>query len=202
MFEVLETTRIVREKSRFVSINAKALEHFSGDLLREPIHLPGWDSHYHYSGKPEELVAYLLVLDTLNFCFWPLEEQSRWEIEYKTTRLSGYYALAAALKMAFEKGVPLNDATYLTTLTIVQLKEILGGQGELQLLPERTQNLNELGRVLSADYSGKAHWLVAALPAARLHVWCACWRINLPRFAMRRSLKAKKSFFINAPRFS
>ena len=162
MFEVLETTKIVSDKSDHVFIAEDAADRFVQTLLKESFQLPAWDSRCHLQTKPEEMIAYLLVLDTLNFCFWPIEGRPRWEVEYDSTRLSGYYALAAALKMAFERGLPLNDATYLSTLTLAQLKEILGGQGELQLLRERAQSLNELGQVLLADFGGKAHWLVAA----------------------------------------
>lgn len=162
MFEVLETTKIVKDKSESVFIDEEAADRFVQTLLKEGFQLPVWDSRYHFQAKPEEMIAYLLVLDTLNFCFWPLEGQPRWEVEYDSTLLSGYFALAAALKTAFENGIPLHDATFLAALTTAQLKKILGGQGQLQFLPERAQSLNELGRVLSADYGGKAHWLVAA----------------------------------------
>ena len=68
------------------------------------------------------MVSYLLVLDTINFCFWPKKDKPRWEIPYKSGWLSGYYALAVALKTALESGIPLANAEYLASLTLDQLQ--------------------------------------------------------------------------------
>jgi hypothetical protein len=162
MFEVLETTRLVCEKSRCVKIDQQALERFAQKLIQEEAHLLPWDVHFHYVQKEEKTFAYLLVLDTINFCFWPADGKSRWRIIYDSRPLSGYYALAAALKRAFEKGFPLNKPDCLAQLSLPQLSEILAGRGELQLLEERVKNLNELGRVLLEKFNGKAECLSAA----------------------------------------
>jgi hypothetical protein len=78
--------------------------------------------------------------------------------------------LAAALKTAVESGIPITQAEYLAELSIGKLKQVLGGQGELQLMQQRAQILNEVGRVLLAQFDGKAHRLVecAAGSAIRL----------------------------------
>jgi hypothetical protein len=86
----------------------------------------------------------------------------KWEIEYGSRRLSGYYALAASIKQAVESGVPITRADYLAELSIGKLRKILGGQGRLQLLEDRVQILNELGQLLLREYDGKAHRLVEA----------------------------------------
>lgn len=160
MWEVLETAKNVAEKSRLVRIDKQALGRFARKLLAEKIELPSWDSHHHFCDGGEDTVSYLLVLDTLNFCFWPQSDKAKWEIEYKSEKISGYYALAVSLKKALESVVPITDARYLAELSLDELKQILGGRGELQLLKHRLQNLNELGNVLLSEYEGKAHKLV------------------------------------------
>jgi hypothetical protein len=152
MSGILETARSVVGKSRHIWIDKQSIAHFSQKLLAEGIKIPPWDSRYHFYDGGKKTVAYLLILDSLNFCFWPPLGKPRWEIEYKSE--------AASLKKAVRSGIPITKAEYLAELTLVEFKKVLGGRGELQLLKNRVQTLNELGLVLINEYNGKAHKLV------------------------------------------
>ena len=159
--------------SRHVQIDRGALDLFVGKLQAEEIQAPSWDTTCHFFDGTEKTVAYLLVLDTLNFCFWPPPGETAWEIDYESESLSGYYALAASLKRAVESGIPILEAEYLADLSLDQLKQLLQGRGELQLLEDRLTALNEMGKMLIKDYEGHAHRLVesagySALKLARL----------------------------------
>jgi putative queuosine salvage protein len=162
MREVLETAKYISEKSSLVWIDKQALTRFAQKLLQGEIKVPPWEPLYHFCDGTEETVSYLLVLDSLNFCFWPPQGKAKWETEYKSERLSGYYAMAASLTKALESGISVTSSAYLAKLSSGELKHILGGQGELQLMEPRVQILNELGQVLLKDYDGKAHKLVEA----------------------------------------
>jgi hypothetical protein len=162
MWEVLETAKSVADRSRQVRIHKSALLAFSEKMIKEGVRVPPWDNHYHFSNHSEHMVSYLLVLDTLNFCFWPTSGQHKWAIEYDTQRISGYYALAATLKKAVMSGIPITDAHYLAELSQAELTQLLGGTGQLQLLGERLKGLNELGNTLLDDYDGQASRLVEA----------------------------------------
>lgn len=162
MEEVLETTLWVVERSHHVQLERAALEGFAEKLVRERPPIPQWDYRYHFFDGGERTVGYLLVLDSLNFCFWAPPGQPRWTIQYGGERLSGYFALAAALKRAVEGRESPLRADYLARLTLEDLKRMLGGEGQLQLLDRRRAILNELGRVLLESYSGRAAKLVEA----------------------------------------
>jgi hypothetical protein len=171
--EVLDTTKKVSEMSKAVRIDRQALGRFVRKLQAEDIQAPPWDNNYHFCDDTEKTVAYLLVLDTINFCFWPPPGKAKWEIDYESKRLSGYYALTASLKRAVESGIPILEAEYLADLSQDQLKYILEGSGEIQLLENRLTALNELGNILIEGYEGHAHRLVesaghSALKLARL----------------------------------
>jgi hypothetical protein len=162
MRDVLETVKRVAEVSRRVRIDHQVLADFCDTLLKNDIGVPPWNERYHYRGGDRDTVAYLLVLDSLNFCFWPKSGKAKWEIDYESETLSGYYALAASLKKAVASGIPIIKADYLTGLSLDELKQVLDGRGELQLLEDRVHILNGLGRVLSHRYEGEASNVVAA----------------------------------------
>jgi len=162
MFEVLETTKKVAQKSRFAEIDRQALDAVVRRMVEQNTGIPPWDSRHHFFDGGVKTVAYFFVLDTINFCFWALRGKGRWEIVFEGRRISGYYALATALKKAVEKGAPLHKADYLAGLSVDDLKEMLGGQGELPLMDRRTANLNELGKLLLNEFGGEACNLVEA----------------------------------------
>jgi len=170
MLEVLKTAKNVAEISRQVRIDKQALVRFSRKLIEDRIEAPSWNYLYHFYDRGEDTVSYLLILDSLNFCFWPASGKDKWGIQYESTNLSGYYALAASLKKAIDSGVPITGAEYLAKLSLSKLKKILGGEGELQLLQHRLKILNELGELLLAEYGGKACKLVesAGMSAVKL----------------------------------
>ncbi|MFO7784088.1 MAG: queuosine salvage family protein [Desulfatiglandales bacterium] len=162
MFEVLESTRFVARESRSVRIDEKALFAFAGRLVKEDVRPLPWDRAHHFTGPPEQVTAYVLVLDTINFCFWSPEENQTWETDIGGRAVSGYNGLAAALKRALENGVPLTDAGFLAGLSERDLERVLQGRGRLQLMEERALAIRELGAVLLRNYNGKAHRLVEA----------------------------------------
>jgi hypothetical protein len=162
MFGVLETARNVAVKSRHVHLDPAALQRLSQELAEGSIRIPSWDDEHHFRGDDEAMLSYLLVLDAINFCFWPPPGMDKWEISHKQSTYSGYYALSVSLKKAIESGIPIADAPFLASLTLDQMKEIFAGRGELQLIERRVENLQELGRVLLENYDGKASRLVAA----------------------------------------
>lgn len=195
MFEVLKTAGEVAEESLFVRIDREAVTRLCRRLIREGIGVPPWDDLYHFSGDGEKMVAYFLVLDSLNFCFWPERGQAKWEFEYGSERLSGYYALAASLKAAVESEVPITRAEYLASLSLEELRQVLSGQGELQLLGERLKVLRELGQVLVRDFGGEAHRLVeeAEGSAAKL---TGLLHKNLSSFRDTATYRGREVYFL------
>jgi len=125
---------------------------------------PSWDQHYHFSDGTDLTAQYVLVLDGLNFCFWPLPEYE-------------YAELAGSLKCALEKDNEAFSAKNLMKLEESTLEQWLqpppfsklakqegkdGVKVQIPLLQERTLLLREIGRVLDERYEGLAANLIRA----------------------------------------
>jgi len=194
MNEVLETTRHVKERSQQVTIDEQALASFARKLIEDGIEIPPWNYDYHFFDGGQDTVAYLLVLDSINFCFWPVPVEVKWEVQYKSETLSGYYALAASLKKAIDAGIPITRADYLTHVSLDTLKKILGGKGELQLMEARAHILNELGAFLIKEYNGEAYRLVEAAENSAL-ILVGLLVENLPSFRDVEECYGQKIYF-------
>ena len=180
-------------KSLLVKIDEQALMNFSEKLSAEKIAAPSWNTFYHFCGKKEKRSRILLVLYSINFCFWPALGTPKWEIEYQSEKLSGYFALAASLKKALESGVPLIDAQYLAEVS-PGVQKILGGTGDLQLLESRVRSLNELGQMLMREYKSKAYNVVEAAAQSALQL-VRLVADKLPSFRDSAEYHGKKVFF-------
>lgn len=157
---VLSSTRLVVEQGEFVWINtdhvAKLAEQWGeqGRRASSPPSYP-WDDRYHFSDGSERTANWILLLDALNFCFWPERDAPRWTIEYEGETLNGYWAEAASLTRAVAEGIPLWDAEYLSTIRKEEIEYIFRGTEEIPLLEERVVHAREVGRVLLERFDGQ-----------------------------------------------
>lgn len=150
-----------------VRVDDVKLKKLAASLKDRPI--PTWDAELHFFDGGPKSVMYTLLLDAVNFCFWP----SVFETEYLGKRYGledGYCALAVALKRAFEEGIPLWDSAFLAGLDTASFAEILRFDGEICLLEKRAAHAKNLGETLLTKYGGDAKNLLvkAGYDAARL----------------------------------
>ncbi len=194
MWEVIETSKKIAETSSYVFIDKKAIVSLSEKIFNDSIPMPSWNRYYHFSGSDEDTVSYILVLDSLNFCFWPKPGEKKWEITYDSKLISGYYAMAASLTRAIQSGVKIIEPEYLIGLSLDTLKNILGGEGQLQLMEERVTILNQLGILLAGEFNGKAYKLVEKARGSALNL-TRLLADKLPSFRDTAQYNGKKVFF-------
>lgn len=161
--EVIESSTSVTKKARDVFLDKEALRQAAKTLSKEGFPVPPWPRWCHYFDGGLKTLTYLLVTDSINFCFWPLQGEERWRIRINGEMLSGYYALAAALKKAFEReDLPIADPSFLASLSMETFHEIMSGEGRLQLMNERLSILRETGDRLMTLFRGDASLLIEA----------------------------------------
>ncbi|MBC7220339.1 hypothetical protein H5T55_02470 [Candidatus Bipolaricaulota bacterium] len=110
--------------------------------------LVAWEDRYHFRGEEETTLRYLLCLDALNFCFWPPSgpRGEKWAVPGpEGEKLTGYFALAWALRRAAEEEPSLFSPEVLADATPDRVGAILG---EIPLLSWRARALREVGAVL------------------------------------------------------
>jgi hypothetical protein len=152
---VLATTRFVVDNARFVLIDHARIAAVADELAMHPSAPATFDCSRHPCGPEPGVANVVLVLDTLNFCFWPEPGQPRWRVTWQGETTDGYWALVAAVRRGLAEGVPLTDATYLAQVTDAQVAHLLRGEGTIPLLAERANALRETGRVLQERYGGQ-----------------------------------------------
>jgi hypothetical protein len=149
---VLASTLPVVEQASSVRIEPGRFPQVAESLRIFPPPTPDWRSFPHWwSDDPALTTMYVLVLDALNFCFWG---EPRWTVSTEQGELNGYVALAAALRLAIERGEPLLDLNWLESVTADTLRDVLGGNNALPLLNERAESLRELGSAVRSLPNG------------------------------------------------
>jgi len=158
MIDVLACARFVCDRSTHVAIDKREILRLADKLLSLPV--PSWDYVHHYYDGSEKTVSYLLLVDALNFCFFP---EPRWVVILDGEKLQGYFALASVLKKAFDGECPIDDFPHLTQIDEQDVRTLLRGAvgtGEIPLFGERVRILREIGQQVVALYQGDPSRLV------------------------------------------
>ncbi|UCH28037.1 MAG: queuosine salvage family protein [Trueperaceae bacterium] len=116
------------------------------------VSVPSYDERHHFRGDAEATVAYLLMLDTVNF------GSGYFPRLIKRKGMSGYFTVASRLKDVFEaRGAP--SAQELSELSPEQVTSLLGQDLEdpvrAELMSLYAGALNELGSLLVEKYQGR-----------------------------------------------
>lgn len=156
---VLTSTAPVVRRAKLVELDESAISRVGAELAAQPPRIPAWDARYHWSDGGPNTVNTTLLLDALNFCFWPERGAERWRLTYQGESLDGYWALAAGLKRAIEDGeFPLWDASFLADISEECAERIFHppgrSAGRIPLFETRVAHIRELGRVLLERYGG------------------------------------------------
>lgn len=151
--------RIARE-ARHVRIDEGRLEALAEKLKGSTV--PAWDHELHFFDGTEKSVLYTLLLDAVNFCFWPSEFETGYN--GKTYgKDDGYCALAVAVKKLFDRDEPkVTRLDRLARLTSDEFAALLECKGEVPLVGMRAAHARDLGTTLIEEYDGDVRNLIAA----------------------------------------
>lgn len=144
------TTAFVTAQASSVAINSERLDNLAQHIATGDYGTKiAWDTHHHFFDGGQQTAQYLLVLDALNFCFWPAPS---WD----------YNRLAFALKQCMIAEPHRFEAENLARMLPSDTRTLLGDSDDIPLVEQRTVLLREVGSVLAARWGGQAANLVAA----------------------------------------
>lgn len=108
---VLESAEFVYNNGIDVAIDMRATKNAAESIytqMQEKNYSTAtWAEHeLHPKTKDESTVAFIFIMDLLNFSFWSeLPDEERYAVEYKGKRWKGYWSLVASLQRALEEGL-------------------------------------------------------------------------------------------------
>ena len=160
--KIKKSSLYVYENAKSVSINKQKLTDFIGNMdpkyFAKEEFLNYFNNHLsnipdHNSISFEELIAYVCVVDSLNFCFWPLEKEYNQE---KNNKINFEYDdYVSNLNQIYQKDKSFFCAENLNKIELNELKEKVFSNLNFPLLEERVRSLNELGNFISSKHKGK-----------------------------------------------
>ncbi|XP_046622049.1 queuosine salvage protein [Neodiprion virginianus] len=153
-----ESAKLIASLSTNVFIEKTGIQRIAQEVLRglksRDVHIDNFSQHnLHPSKHDPRTVDWIFLLDTLNFCFWPEGDDTKWEV----TKHTGYFALCAALKRAISQNQLRTEPFFYSAITKEDLEFILQGDNasaKIPLFMERLKCLHEIGRVLTKKYYG------------------------------------------------
>jgi hypothetical protein len=141
----------VATTAKYVKIESDRLSSYTNLLPLTEAKSPQYDIEHHYWGNENETLAYILILDSINFGsgYFPHLR--------KRPNHSGYFTIAASLKDRFTKYGAFN-AEELTQLTFQDCAEIFNQDLSIEPVQELmnlfASALNDLGKYLLNDFAG------------------------------------------------
>lgn len=160
--KIKTTTNYVYKNSKSVKINEEKLIEFFKKIdfkfYEHEVFLNFFHNHLdkiedHNNITYEQLISFVCVVDSLNFCFWPLEKEYNKQNDNQV--FFEYDDYVRNLNNIFIENREFFTAESLSIINIETVKEKIFSNLNFPLLDERTRSLNELGNFIIEKFGGK-----------------------------------------------
>jgi hypothetical protein len=168
-FDVRRDCEFVTREARAVRIDHDALTVWARGADPSAIRPVVRPAELAMTGSPEELTRWVLLLDSLNFCFWS-QPGENWEVEYAGRRWGRYYAMVAGLHRAVNRDRSWLEPRRWAAASLEDVAGIFAGQGCIPMPARRVEVLAETGQTALERFRGEPIRLVeqAGFDAARI----------------------------------
>ena len=133
--KIIDSIKYVVDNSEYVSINYENIKN-SLPLLNgsnKEAWLHDFIDVNKYNDK--EKIIFLILCESMNFCFW--DSPIKWKVEYNDKYYSGSFGVFYALSKALHNGNLILDVEKLKEISIDDLNNIFKGTTTIPLLEER-----------------------------------------------------------------
>ncbi|KAK6111332.1 hypothetical protein QQG55_43240 [Brugia pahangi] len=99
-------------------------------------------------------IDWIFLVDTINFSFW--SDDVNFKVTFHDKQHTGYFAACACINRALEGSIPITNSDYMENITEDDVRRIFRTDdgGEIPLLKERVEVINEAGRILNQEFDG------------------------------------------------
>jgi len=149
---VLETVRPVVERAKYVAIDDAAIQAWAEGVQTGSLRPPAHDLISCLAGSPEQLANLMLLIDSLNFCFWS-DDPIR--IEWRGRTYERFNAMFISLMLAARYDPRWMEASYWLEAPSGEIRQVLSGTGTLLMMEQREAIIRETGRVLLDRFDGQ-----------------------------------------------
>jgi len=151
MLNVLKTTKVVVDRSRYINISHNKIVSLCQNITPQDLQISEINLA-RYSWPPEKLIQIIFLFNVINFCFWAKKEEEKWTIKVEGKQIDGSVALFRAIEEEVKSNPNFLKGSYLAKLSSSKLKAILKGNVVIPLFSERLKCLQEAGRVLENKF--------------------------------------------------
>lgn len=141
--------RVVAQTS-WIDIDQVGVEALADRVAADRPEPPGWDAPLMFQGPDEQVAAWLLAYNAVNFSYYPEPGDAPWYPVVDGTEVGrddAALGVMAAFAQALRDGVPLGDGAWLAELDdLDRVLPTAPGAGPLPLRHERLRGLREMGR--------------------------------------------------------
>lgn len=189
---VLETTKAVVEQAEHVGIDDEAIARWAREVAPESLRPSGHELLSYLPGSQEQLANLILLIDSLNFCFWSPDPI---RIQWRGETYERFNAMLVSLMLAAKYDQRWFDAEHWVSVPLDEIREVLSGKGELLLLDERERILRETGRVLLDRFDGQ---FMNAIESVNERAWplAVLLMTNLDSFRDVSQYKGRPVYFM------
>ncbi len=160
---VLESVRRVIERSTDVETHVDKIVEVASWMGYEELPMPNYSLPFGMgAGDYRETIDFILTTSCIDTAFTDFSTHEKFQAEYGGRNWSDSDALFACMKRAVDKGVPMLEGAFLAKVTRAQMESVFAGNIELPMLEEKTQILNQVGRVLEERFGGRFRNFVAS----------------------------------------
>lgn len=139
---MLNGIKYVVDQAKYVAINLDKLQEYCSTFPTEDFQINLEPPFPHERMSDEQELAMVIVFNAVNYSYWG---KPKWSVDINGKYLGGSWSMDACLRRAITEGKPILNPTYLSKLTLDEVKHILRANVEIPLIEERCKALVEVG---------------------------------------------------------
>lgn len=153
------------DQARHVSLDQAAIDRWAKTVKPAEVRPRGHDLLAYLPGTQAEQANLVLLIDALNFCFWSPEPI---ELIWRGETYRRFEAMLVSLMLAAKAERTWADPRFWLRVPAEEIRQVLGGRGQLLMMEERERIIRETGQTLLDRFDGQ---FIHAIESVNRKAW-------------------------------